>query len=87
MTNPIRIGVIGGSGVYRMEALQDVEEISLETPFRRVGQLRGGHAAQAAGRLLARHRRGHRISPSPRQLPRPTPSTASKRWAWSTSSA
>ena len=27
MTNPIRIGVIGGSGVYQMEALQDVEEI------------------------------------------------------------
>ncbi len=30
---PVRIGVIGGSGVYELGALQDVEEIRLETPF------------------------------------------------------
>ena len=65
MTNPIRIGVIGGSGVYQMEALQDVEEISLETPFGApsdnyvVGTLHGQRVA-----FLARHGRGHRISPS-----------------------
>lgn len=65
MSNPIRIGVIGGSGVYQMEALQDVEEITLETPFGApsdayiVGTLHGQRVA-----FLARHGRGHKISPT-----------------------
>ncbi|NCQ43250.1 MAG: S-methyl-5'-thioadenosine phosphorylase, partial [Cyanobacteria bacterium] len=29
----IKIGIIGGSGLYKMEALQDIEEITLDTPF------------------------------------------------------
>ena len=33
MSSPIRIGVIGGSGVYNIEQLQDVEEVVVETPF------------------------------------------------------
>ena len=33
MTDKIRFGVIGGSGVYQMEALQNIEEVTLETPF------------------------------------------------------
>ena len=33
MLEPIRIGVIGGSGVYSMDALADVQEIVLDTPF------------------------------------------------------
>ncbi|RME64581.1 MAG: S-methyl-5'-thioadenosine phosphorylase [Caldilineae bacterium] len=65
MPEPIRFGVIGGSGVYQMEALQDVEEIELETPFGKpsdayvVGTLHGQRVA-----FLARHGRGHRISPT-----------------------
>lgn len=65
MTDKIRFGVIGGSGVYRMEALQDIEEIRLYTPFGEpsdayvVGTLHGQRVA-----FLARHGRGHRISPS-----------------------
>ena len=61
----VRIGVIGGSGVYDMEALQDVEEISLTTPFGSpsgpyvVGTLEGQRVA-----FLARHGRGHFISPT-----------------------
>jgi len=64
----VRIGVIGGSGVYEMEALQDIEEITLETPFGSpsspyvVGTLEGQRVA-----FLARHGRGHFISPT--QLP------------------
>jgi len=60
----LRIGVIGGSGVYDMEALQDVEEIPLTTPFGSpsgpyvVGTLEGQRVA-----FLARHGRGHFISP------------------------
>ena len=65
MTEPIRFGVIGGSGVYRMETLSDVEEIELDTPFGKpsdayvVGILHGQRVA-----FLARHGRGHRISPT-----------------------
>jgi 5'-methylthioadenosine phosphorylase len=63
--DPIRIGVIGGSGVYQMESLRDIDEISLETPFGApsdsyiAGTLHGQRVA-----FLARHGRGHRISPS-----------------------
>lgn len=65
MKEQVRIGVIGGSGVYQMEALTDVEEIVLETPFGApsdaymVGTLAGQRVA-----FLARHGRGHRFSPS-----------------------
>ena len=65
MNRQVRFGVIGGSGVYQMEALQNVEEISLETPFGSpsdaylVGTLHGQPVA-----FLARHGRGHRISPT-----------------------
>ena len=31
--NDIKIGIIGGSGLYKMSALTDVEEITIETPF------------------------------------------------------
>jgi 5'-methylthioadenosine phosphorylase len=62
---PVRIGVIGGSGVYELSALQDVEEIWLETPFGLpsdayiVGALEGQRVA-----FLSRHSRGHKISPT-----------------------
>jgi len=65
MTEPIRFGVIGGSGVYQIEALENVEEVTLETPFGApsdnymVGTLDGQRVA-----FLARHGRGHRISPT-----------------------
>jgi len=65
MTDPLRIGVIGGSGVYQMEALQDVREITLDTPFGPpsdayiTGVLDGAPVV-----FLARHGRGHRISPT-----------------------
>ncbi len=65
MSTPIRFGVIGGSGVYQIEALQNVEEIKLVTPFGDpsdayiVGSLNGQSVA-----FLPRHGRGHRISPS-----------------------
>jgi 5'-methylthioadenosine phosphorylase len=59
------IGVIGGSGLYAMEGLDDVEEVSLETPFGApsdsfvIGTLGGRRVA-----FLPRHGRGHRLNPS-----------------------
>jgi len=63
--NPIRIGVIGGSGLYQMEGLAGVEERRISTPFGDpsdavvVGTLEGVRVA-----FLARHGRGHRLTPT-----------------------
>lgn len=59
------IGVIGGSGLYRMESMTEVEEVKVQTPFGdpsdmlTVGKVNGVSMA-----FLPRHGRGHRISPS-----------------------
>ena len=61
----VRLGVIGGSGVYNMEGLADIEEVRPNTPFGDpsdaivVGTLSGRRVA-----FLPRHGRGHRISPT-----------------------
>ncbi|KPL23324.1 MAG: S-methyl-5'-thioadenosine phosphorylase [Anaerolineae bacterium SM23_84] len=61
----VTLGVIGGSGVYDIEALQDVEEVRIKTPFGDpsdaivVGTLAGVRVA-----FVPRHGRGHRIMPS-----------------------
>ena len=61
----IQIGIIGGSGLYDMEALTDREEIIVKTPFGEpsgpyvTGSLRGRRVA-----FLARHGSGHSILPS-----------------------
>src|ERR671913_1841343 len=60
-----RIGIIGGSGLYQMPELKEIEEISVETPFGPpsdafiVGTLEGERVA-----FLPRHGRGHRLTPS-----------------------
>ena len=60
-----KIGIIGGSGLYKMDALKDVREIKLETPFGSpsdsfiVGDLEGETVA-----FLARHGRNHHLLPS-----------------------
>jgi 5'-methylthioadenosine phosphorylase len=62
---PVKIGIIGGSGLYKMEALQEVEEVSLDTPFGKpsdnliVGTLDDYKVA-----FLARHGRNHHLLPS-----------------------
>jgi len=65
MANDIKIGIIGGSGLYQMADLAETEEIEVETPFGRpsdtyrIGTLEGKRVA-----FLARHNRNHTISPS-----------------------
>ncbi|MFN3762199.1 MAG: MTAP family purine nucleoside phosphorylase [Anaerolineae bacterium] len=60
---PVRIGVIGGSGLYQMEGLSDVEERRISTPFGDpsdvvvIGSIEGVRVA-----FLARHGRGHRAN-------------------------
>lgn len=61
----ISLGVIGGSGLYEMQELEDVQRIDLDTPFGApsdafvVGTLAGRRVA-----FLPRHGVGHRLSPS-----------------------
>ncbi len=61
----IRIGIIGGSGLYQMDALEDRREVFVDTPWGKpsdayvVGKIAGREVA-----FLARHGRGHRIMPS-----------------------
>lgn len=61
----ISIGIIGGSGLYRMDALEDCREVHVDTPWGKpsdafiTGRIDGREVA-----FLARHGRGHRIMPS-----------------------
>jgi len=61
----VKIGIIGGSGLYEMAELKDRKEIAVQTPFGSpsdslfVGTLCGKRVA-----FLPRHGRGHRIMPS-----------------------
>jgi 5'-methylthioadenosine phosphorylase len=60
-----QIGIIGGSGLYSMPGFEAREEVGIDTPWGRpsdsyvVGELAGKPVV-----FLARHGRGHRISPS-----------------------
>ncbi|BAU10681.1 5'-methylthioadenosine phosphorylase [Leptolyngbya sp. NIES-3755] len=61
----IKIGIIGGSGLYKMEALKDVEELSIETPFGSPSDaLIVGTLDQTRVAFLARHGRNHHLLPS-----------------------
>jgi 5'-methylthioadenosine phosphorylase len=61
----VQIGVIGGSGLYTMPGLEKAREVRVATPFGKpsdtyvVGNLEGRSVA-----FLARHGRGHTISPT-----------------------
>src|SRR5947207_7860703 len=65
MASDIRIGIIGGSCLYQMDGLTNIEEVEVETPFGkpsdayRIGTLDGRNVA-----FLARHNRNHSILPS-----------------------
>jgi 5'-methylthioadenosine phosphorylase len=57
--------VIGGSGLYDIDGLEDVREISLSTPFGAPSDaLVEGRLGGVRMVFLPRHGRGHRISPS-----------------------
>jgi len=61
----LKIGIIGGSGLYQIEGLEGAGKRALSTPFGKpsdhymVGTLAGKEVA-----FLARHGAGHRFSPS-----------------------
>jgi 5'-methylthioadenosine phosphorylase len=63
--NDIKIGIIGGSGLYKMSALTDVEEMTIETPFGNPSDnLIVGKLGDTKVAFLARHGRNHHLTPS-----------------------
>ena len=62
---PAPVGIVGGSGLYAMDGMTDVEAVDVGTPFGKpsdsivLGNLYGVPVA-----FLPRHGRGHRISPT-----------------------
>ena len=63
--NQVQVGIIGGSGLYQMPELRDVEEVKIDTPFGApsdafiIGTLEAERVA-----FLPRHGRGHRFTPT-----------------------
>lgn len=61
----VKIGIIGGSGLYQMPELENVREQAVDTPFGKpsdafiIGELDGVTVA-----FLPRHGRGHKILPT-----------------------
>lgn len=59
-----RIGIIGGTGLYEIEGMTDIQEAAIDTPYGKpsdsivTGKLNGIGLA-----FLPRHGRGHRILP------------------------
>lgn len=63
--DPVRIGVIGGSGLYQMEGLEDVHEIRVTTPFGDPSDaLIAGRVEGVPVVFLPRHGRGHVHTPT-----------------------
>ena len=68
MAAEAKVGIIGGSGLYRMDGLSDSRELELDTPFGSpsdsviVGVLEGVKVA-----FLPRHGKGHHVMPT--QMP------------------
>jgi len=60
----IKIGIIGGSGLYKMGIIEDTEEIEIDTPFGKpsdkitIGKIQGKEVA-----FLPRHGKGHKYPP------------------------
>lgn len=64
MTKQCTFGIIGGSGLYEMEALTEVEEIALQTPFGEPSDVYvTGRIGKTICAFLPRHGRGHRLAP------------------------
>src|SRR6516225_9370038 len=58
------IGIIGGSGLYKMDELRDPTELEIETPFGSPSDiLVSGKLSGRQVYFLPRHGRGHRILP------------------------
>ena len=59
------VGVMGGSGLYQMDALEDVQELHIDTPFGKTSDaIMTGRIEGVPVAFVSRHGRGHRLVPS-----------------------
>jgi 5'-methylthioadenosine phosphorylase len=59
------IGVIGGSGLYQMDGLSDIQEVRVETPFGVPSDaITVGRLGDVSLAFLPRHGRGHQLNPT-----------------------
>lgn len=64
MTSPWTIGIIGGSGLYAIEGLEDAQWIDVSSPWGQPSdEILCGRIGDVRVRFLPRHGRGHPISP------------------------
>ena len=64
-TRHASIGVIGGSGLYEMEGLSNVQSIEIDTPFGKPSDaIVTGLLGEVPVAFLPRHGRGHRFNPT-----------------------
>lgn len=60
-----KIGIIGGSGLYQIEGLTEIEEVKVKTPFGEPSDaIILGNLEDIKIAFLPRHGKGHRISPT-----------------------
>ncbi len=60
-----KVGIIGGSGLYHIEGIQDLQGVKVSTPFGRPSDIfMCGRIEEAQVVFLPRHDRAHRLSPS-----------------------
>ncbi|MDP8265456.1 MAG: S-methyl-5'-thioadenosine phosphorylase [Candidatus Aceula meridiana] len=60
-----KVGIVGGSGLYDIEGIQDVKEVKIETPFGAPSDnYICGVLEEVEVVFLPRHGRGHRVNPS-----------------------
>lgn len=65
MTSPWTIGIIGGSGLYAIEGLEEAQWISIQSPWGKPSdEILCGRIGDIRVRFLPRHGRGHAIAPS-----------------------
>ncbi len=64
MVSPWTIGIIGGSGLYALEGLEDAQWIPIESPWGKPSdEILCGRIGDVRIRFLPRHGRGHPIAP------------------------
>lgn len=61
----MKLGIIGGSGIYQLEGLEKIETVKVDTPFGLPSDefIRGRYSGREVV-FLPRHGRGHRLMPS-----------------------
>jgi len=65
MANGWTIGIIGGSGLYQLDALEDAQWIGIDTPWGPPSdEILFGRVGEVRLRFLPRHGRGHRLPPT-----------------------